>query len=117
MKVKWGRLKVLQDTHEYDRVSFVLQGAAAVAAAGATQTICLPLLSVYEGSSNGASQVAATCISELYFSFNPVCSHICSTHKQNIRPFNRPRKSLCRISPESPRMLHVGQESTVCVCL
>ncbi|XP_011602933.2 nucleoporin NUP188 homolog [Takifugu rubripes] len=32
------------------------QGAAAVASAGVTQTICLPLLSVYEGSSNGASQ-------------------------------------------------------------
>uniref|UniRef100_H3DN37 Nucleoporin NUP188 n=2 Tax=Tetraodon nigroviridis TaxID=99883 RepID=H3DN37_TETNG len=32
------------------------QGAAAVAAAGVTQTICLPLLCVYEGSSNGASQ-------------------------------------------------------------
>lgn len=58
MKVTWAWLKVLQDTHEYG-VSFVLQGAAAVAAAGATQTICLPLLSVYEGSSNGASQVAA----------------------------------------------------------
>lgn len=35
----------------------VLQGAAAVAGAGVIQTICLPLLSVYEGSSNGASQV------------------------------------------------------------
>uniref|UniRef100_A0A8C4IA41 Nucleoporin NUP188 n=1 Tax=Dicentrarchus labrax TaxID=13489 RepID=A0A8C4IA41_DICLA len=32
------------------------QGAAAVAGAGVIQTICLPLLSVYEGSSNGASQ-------------------------------------------------------------
>ncbi|KAK5879327.1 hypothetical protein CesoFtcFv8_024642 [Champsocephalus esox] len=32
------------------------QGAAAVAGAGIIQTICLPLLSVYEGSSNGASQ-------------------------------------------------------------
>uniref|UniRef100_A0A7N8XMA8 Nucleoporin NUP188 n=1 Tax=Mastacembelus armatus TaxID=205130 RepID=A0A7N8XMA8_9TELE len=32
------------------------QGAAAVAGAGVTQTICLPLLSVYEVSSNGASQ-------------------------------------------------------------
>lgn len=37
--------------------SFVLQGAAAVAGAGVIQTICLPLLSVYEGSLNGASQV------------------------------------------------------------
>uniref|UniRef100_A0A672HS40 Nucleoporin NUP188 n=1 Tax=Salarias fasciatus TaxID=181472 RepID=A0A672HS40_SALFA len=33
------------------------QGAAAVAGAGVIQTICLPLLSVYEVSSNGASQV------------------------------------------------------------
>ncbi|KAL7377348.1 hypothetical protein ABVT39_026230 [Epinephelus coioides] len=32
------------------------QGAAAVAGAGVIQTICLPLLSVYEVSSNGASQ-------------------------------------------------------------
>ncbi|XP_029300553.1 LOW QUALITY PROTEIN: nucleoporin NUP188 homolog [Cottoperca gobio] len=32
------------------------QGAAAVAGAGIIQTICLPLLSVYEVSSNGASQ-------------------------------------------------------------
>ncbi|XP_068429689.1 nucleoporin NUP188 [Clinocottus analis] len=32
------------------------QGAAAVAGAGVIQTICLPLLSVYEGTSNGASQ-------------------------------------------------------------
>ncbi|XP_070845929.1 nucleoporin NUP188 isoform X3 [Chaetodon trifascialis] len=32
------------------------QGAAAVAGVGVIQTICLPLLSVYEGSSNGASQ-------------------------------------------------------------
>uniref|UniRef100_A0A3Q1IBP7 Nucleoporin NUP188 n=1 Tax=Anabas testudineus TaxID=64144 RepID=A0A3Q1IBP7_ANATE len=32
------------------------QGAAAVAGAGVIQTICLPLLSIYEGSSNGASQ-------------------------------------------------------------
>uniref|UniRef100_H2LHJ5 Nucleoporin NUP188 n=1 Tax=Oryzias latipes TaxID=8090 RepID=H2LHJ5_ORYLA len=32
------------------------QGAAAVAGAGVTETICLPLLSVYEGPSNGASQ-------------------------------------------------------------
>ncbi|XP_059214665.1 nucleoporin NUP188 isoform X2 [Centropristis striata] len=32
------------------------QGAAAVAGAGVIQTICLPLLSVYEGSSNGGSQ-------------------------------------------------------------
>lgn len=38
---------------------FCLQGAAAVAGAGVIQTICLPLLSVYEGSSNGASQVKA----------------------------------------------------------
>lgn len=33
------------------------QGAAAVAGAGVTQTICLPLLSVYEVSPNGTSQV------------------------------------------------------------
>lgn len=33
------------------------QGAAAVAGAGVTQTICLPLLSVYEVSTHGASQV------------------------------------------------------------
>ncbi|XP_068608729.1 nucleoporin NUP188 [Brachionichthys hirsutus] len=32
------------------------QGAAAVAGAGITQTICLPLLSVYEDASNGALQ-------------------------------------------------------------
>ncbi|KAM8871349.1 nucleoporin NUP188 isoform 2-T2 [Synchiropus picturatus] len=32
------------------------QGAAAVAGAGVIQTICLPLLSVYEGSPNGSSQ-------------------------------------------------------------
>lgn len=38
---------------------FFLQGAAAVAGAGVIQTICLPLLSVYEVSSNGASQVKA----------------------------------------------------------
>lgn len=44
---------------ECDRISCVLQGAAAVAAAGVTQTICLPLLSVYEGSANGCSQVAS----------------------------------------------------------
>lgn len=36
---------------------FFSQGAAAVAGAGVIQTICLPLLSVYEVSSNGASQV------------------------------------------------------------
>uniref|UniRef100_A0A8C9Z918 Nucleoporin NUP188 n=1 Tax=Sander lucioperca TaxID=283035 RepID=A0A8C9Z918_SANLU len=35
------------------------QGAAAVAGAGVIQTICLPLLSVYEVSSNGASQVTS----------------------------------------------------------
>lgn len=52
-------LNVLQDTRECDSVSLVLQGAAAVASAGVTQTICLPLLSVYEASSNGASQVTA----------------------------------------------------------
>lgn len=40
--------------------SFVLQGAAAVAGAGVIQTICLPLLSVYEVTSNGASQVRNT---------------------------------------------------------
>lgn len=36
---------------------FFLQGATAVAGAGVIQTICLPLLSIYEVSSNGASQV------------------------------------------------------------
>uniref|UniRef100_A0A8C3A2M7 Nucleoporin NUP188 n=1 Tax=Cyclopterus lumpus TaxID=8103 RepID=A0A8C3A2M7_CYCLU len=35
------------------------QGADAVAGAGVIQTICLPLLSVYEVTSNGASQVIA----------------------------------------------------------
>lgn len=38
-------------------LSLFFQGAAAVAGAGVIQTICLPLLSVYEVSSNGASQV------------------------------------------------------------
>ncbi|TRY95067.1 hypothetical protein DNTS_004696 [Danionella cerebrum] len=33
-----------------------LQGAAAVAGAGVIQSICLPLLSVYEGPANGAAQ-------------------------------------------------------------
>ncbi|XP_061912818.1 nucleoporin NUP188 [Entelurus aequoreus] len=33
-----------------------LQGASAVAGAGVIQTICLPLLGVYEGSPNGSSQ-------------------------------------------------------------
>ncbi|KAI3362181.1 hypothetical protein L3Q82_012508, partial [Scortum barcoo] len=42
------------------------QGAAAVAGAGVIQTICLPLLSVYEGSSNGASQYSH--VSEQSFS-------------------------------------------------
>lgn len=37
----------------------LLQGAAAVAGAGVTQSICLPLLSVYQLSSNGAIQVGA----------------------------------------------------------
>lgn len=50
--------------------SFVLQGAAAVAGAGVIQTICLPLLSVYEGSSNGASQV----ITDTFF----FCTYHCS---------------------------------------
>ncbi|XP_054614138.1 nucleoporin NUP188 isoform X3 [Dunckerocampus dactyliophorus] len=36
------------------------QGAAAVAGAGVIQTICLPLLSVYEGSANGTSQQSFT---------------------------------------------------------
>lgn len=36
---------------------FIHQGAWAVAGAGVIQTICLPLLSVYDGPSNGASQV------------------------------------------------------------
>lgn len=37
-----------------------LQGAAAVAGAGVTQSVCLPLLSVYQLSSNGAIQVGAS---------------------------------------------------------
>lgn len=37
----------------------VLQGAAAVAGAGVTQSVCLPLLSVYQLSSNGTIQVSA----------------------------------------------------------
>lgn len=49
-----------------DSFSCVLQGAAAVAAAGVTQTICLPLLCVYEGSSNGASQVTGTSRTGMY---------------------------------------------------
>lgn len=53
-------------THINDSFSYVLQGAAAVAAAGVTQTICLPLLCVYEGSSNGASQVTSTSFTGLY---------------------------------------------------
>lgn len=36
-----------------------LQGATAVAGAGITQSICLPLLSVYQLSSNGTVQVSA----------------------------------------------------------
>lgn len=39
------------------RLSVVFQGAAAVAGAGIMQSICLPLLSVYQLSSNGAGQV------------------------------------------------------------
>ncbi|TNN58660.1 Nucleoporin NUP188 [Liparis tanakae] len=42
----WRMLLILSTTH----------GAAAVAGAGVIQTICLPLLSVYEVTSNGASQ-------------------------------------------------------------
>lgn len=38
---------------------FLLQGATAVAGAGITQSICLPLLSVYQLSSNGTGQVSA----------------------------------------------------------
>lgn len=66
-------LNLLQDARECDSVSLVLQGAAAVASAGVTQTICLPLLSVYEGSSNGASQVTAAHLTGRFLSF--VWSH------------------------------------------
>lgn len=38
---------------------FAAQGATAVAGAGITQSICLPLLSVYQLSSNGTVQVSA----------------------------------------------------------
>lgn len=38
---------------------FPLQGATAVAGAGITQSICLPLLSVYQLSTNGTVQVSA----------------------------------------------------------
>ncbi|XP_072227764.1 nucleoporin NUP188 isoform X2 [Leuresthes tenuis] len=41
------------------------QGAAAVAGAGVIQTICLPLLSVYEVSANGASQGASMSLSRV----------------------------------------------------
>lgn len=42
--------------------SLFLQGAAAMAGAGVTQSICLPLLSVYQLSTNGAIQVGASFI-------------------------------------------------------
>lgn len=114
MKVTWGRLKVLQDTHEYDGVSFVLQGAAAVAAAGATQTICLPLLSVYEGSSNGASQVAATCISDFFF--YPVCSHICSTQSRLSSHLTDPGNLSAEFHPEVPGCCMLARSlPSVCV--
>lgn len=39
---------------------FPSQGATAVAGAGITQSICLPLLSVYQLSTNGTVQVSAS---------------------------------------------------------
>lgn len=42
------------------------QGAAAVAGAGVIQTICLPLLSVYEIPANGGSQVEYMMLFSLY---------------------------------------------------
>lgn len=61
----------------------VLQGAAAVAGAGVIQTICLPLLGVYEGSLNGASQVFTINEINIFMSFSitQCCRHV---HQQDI---------------------------------
>lgn len=95
--------------------SFVLQGAAAVAGAGVIQTICLPLLSVYEGSSNGASQVLKMKFYQSVYrhTFMPCMSYSIGSMAQK----HSISMSLSRVSPESPRTLPVGRGCTASACL